>query len=217
MRRSKADAEVTRARILDAAGKLFASQGITRTRLSDVAAEASVTRGAIYWHFKDKEALIEAMMDSVSAPTNAALEALSNTRQNEALSLDMLRNVIIGAFERTNRLPALEQITRFVFRYALCAESESLTNRINVDRELAVDRLRRFIVTAQQAGLITTDISPPCAAIHIHAHIIGLFHYHLSIPAPGLSVDYVSASLDLLFKGLKPKSSATEQTNDDQS
>ncbi|MBU0539498.1 MAG: TetR/AcrR family transcriptional regulator, partial [Gammaproteobacteria bacterium] len=157
MRRSKADAEVTRARILDAAGKLFASQGITRTRLSDVAAEASVTRGAIYWHFKDKEALIEAMMDSVSAPTNAALEALSNTRQNEVLSLDMLRNVIIGAFERTNQLPALEQITRFVFRYALCKESESLTNRINVDRELAIDRLRRFIVTAQQAGLIMTD------------------------------------------------------------
>ncbi|RNL63472.1 TetR family transcriptional regulator [Zhongshania marina] len=205
MRRSKADAEVTRARILDAAGKLFASQGITRTRLTDVANEAGVTRGAIYWHFKDKEALIEAMMDSVGAPTDAALEALSNTQKHEIVSLNMLKEVIVDAFERTNQLPALEQITRFVFRYSLCNESESLTNRINSDRKLAITRLQRFINNAQKAELVRADLSAECLAIHIHTHIIGLFHHHLSAPPPRLSAEYVATSLDLLFEGIKAK------------
>ena len=198
MRRSKADAEVTRARVLDAAGKLFAIQGITRTRLTDVASEAGVTRGAIYWHFKDKEALIEAMMDSVGAPTDAALEALSNTQKHEIVSLNMLKEVIVDAFERTNQLPALEQITRFVFRYSLCNESESLTNRINSDRKLAINN-------AQKAELVRADLSAECLAIHIHTHIIGLFHHHLSAPPPRLSAEYVATSLDLLFEGIKAK------------
>ncbi|WP_339675822.1 TetR family transcriptional regulator [uncultured Zhongshania sp.] len=205
MRRSKADAEVTRARILDAAGKLFAIQGITRTRLTDIAGEAGVTRGAIYWHFKDKEDLIEAMMDSVGAPTDAALEALGNASIHETLSLDMLKNVIVDAFERTNKLAALEQITRFVFRYSLCNESESLTQRIRNDRKLATIRLQRFFNNAQTAKLIRADLNPECVAIHTHTHIIGLFHHHLSSPPPGLSTEYVAKSLDLLFDGIKTK------------
>ncbi|WP_269619283.1 TetR family transcriptional regulator [Zhongshania sp. BJYM1] len=204
MRRSKADAKVTRIRILDAAGKLFASHGIARTRLSDVATLAGVTRGAIYWHFKDKEALIEAMMDSVGAPTDAALEALSNTDNPEILSLSSLRDIIIDAFERTNQLPALEQITRFVFRYSLCNETEALTIRINRDRDLAIVRLTRFLSNAQQAGLIKSELNPHCLAIHVRTHIVGLFHHHLSTPPPGLSTEYVTASLDLLLDGLKP-------------
>ncbi|MBW2939657.1 TetR family transcriptional regulator [Zhongshania aquimaris] len=205
MRRSKADAEITRARILDAAGKLFAIQGITRTRLTDIAGEAGVTRGAIYWHFKDKEALIEAMMDSVGAPTNAALEALSNTKKNEIASLDMLRNVIVDAFKRTNELPALEQITRFIFRYSLCNESESLNKRINNDRKLALTRLQRFIRNAQQAKLIRADLEAEYLAIHMHTHIIGLFHHHLSNPSRNLTAEDVATSLDLLFEGIKVK------------
>lgn len=208
MRRSKADAEVTRARILDAAGKLFASQGITRTRLTDVASEAGVTRGAIYWHFKDKEALIEAMMDRVGAPTDAALEALSNTQQHEIASLNMLKEVVVDAFARTNQQPALEQITRFVFIYSLCNENELLTKRINRDRNLAITRLQRFFNNAQQAKLVRTDLSAECLAIHTRAHIIGLFHHHFNAPPPGLSAEYVANSLDLLFEGIKAKTHA---------
>ena len=55
MRRSKAEAEATRESLLTAAEQLFAEQGIGSTRLSDVASAAGVTRGAIYWHFKNKD------------------------------------------------------------------------------------------------------------------------------------------------------------------
>ncbi|MEX1669171.1 TetR family transcriptional regulator [Zhongshania guokunii] len=202
MRRSKADAEITRCRILEAAADQFAKQGINRTRLSDIATAAGVTRGAIYWHFCDKEALITAMIDSVSAPTEAAMMALNST-DNEELSLETLKKVVVDAFTRVYDIPASAQITRFILRYALSEEAESLKTRINNDRNIAVSRISQFIDNAQQAGLVKPELSAACIANHIRAHIIGLFHHHLSIPAPGLKPQDVAASMDLLLSGLR--------------
>ncbi|CAM3851995.1 ScbR family autoregulator-binding transcription factor [Kibdelosporangium persicum] len=50
-------AERTRATILDAAAKVFDSQGFVGASLSDILAEAGVTKGALYFHFKSKEEL----------------------------------------------------------------------------------------------------------------------------------------------------------------
>jgi len=203
MRRSKADAEITRCRILEAAADQFAKQGINRTRLSDVASAAGVTRGAIYWHFTDKEALITAMIDSVSAPTEAAMANLNNVAGGGDISLEMLKKVIVDAFTRVYNTPAAAQITRFLLRYALCEETEFLKARINNDRNIALDRISHFIGNAQQAGLIKKELSATCIAIHIRAHISGLFHHHLSTPVPGLKPEDVAASMDLLLNGLR--------------
>ncbi|RME96025.1 MAG: TetR family transcriptional regulator, partial [Alphaproteobacteria bacterium] len=53
-RKTREEAEKTRQHILDAAFTLFARQGFSRTTLQQIAAAAGVTRGAVYWHFKDK-------------------------------------------------------------------------------------------------------------------------------------------------------------------
>jgi AcrR family transcriptional regulator len=53
-RRSKADAEQTREAILAAAIEVFLERGVSRGTFEDIARTAGVTRGAIYWHFRDK-------------------------------------------------------------------------------------------------------------------------------------------------------------------
>jgi TetR/AcrR family acrAB operon transcriptional repressor len=57
MRRTKEDAQVTRKIILDAALKVFYRNGYEATSISDICAEAGVTKGALYWHFESKEVL----------------------------------------------------------------------------------------------------------------------------------------------------------------
>lgn len=56
MRRTKAEAQETREQIFRAGIKVFAEKGYAAATMSDVAREAGCTRGAIYWHFKNKEA-----------------------------------------------------------------------------------------------------------------------------------------------------------------
>src|SRR5213075_3064046 len=73
-RRTKADAEATRHQILDAAEAEFLARGVAHTTLQDVAVAAGVTRGAIYWHFEDKAALFNAMMERALLPCEAVAE-----------------------------------------------------------------------------------------------------------------------------------------------
>jgi AcrR family transcriptional regulator len=62
----------TKERILDAAEKLFAEQGLGETSLRSVIAEAGVNLAAIHYHFGSKDALVEAVVDRRIAPLNEA-------------------------------------------------------------------------------------------------------------------------------------------------
>ncbi|MDM0046927.1 TetR family transcriptional regulator [Variovorax dokdonensis] len=74
-RRTKEEALATRERLLDAAEVLFQEQGVSRTTLQQIAQACGATRGAVYWHFKDKADLFNAMMDRVTLPLEAANRA----------------------------------------------------------------------------------------------------------------------------------------------
>src|SRR3954468_22255693 len=76
VRRSKEDALATRNTLLDAAERVFLAQGVAGTSLNDIALAAGTTRGAIYWHFRDKADLFNAMMDRVVMPLQCALESV---------------------------------------------------------------------------------------------------------------------------------------------
>ena len=74
-RRTKDEAVETRNQILDAAERIFGERGVSRTSLTDIAQAADVTRGAIYWHFKDKADLFNAMMERVTLPMEVSFSS----------------------------------------------------------------------------------------------------------------------------------------------
>ena len=57
-RKRKEDAEKTRKRILASALSLFVKKGYERTTFADIAERLKMTKGAVYWHFATKEALL---------------------------------------------------------------------------------------------------------------------------------------------------------------
>lgn len=57
-----------RGHILRAAQAVFATRGYTAATLDEIAREADVTKGAIYWHFKSKEELLRAVIGDALAP-----------------------------------------------------------------------------------------------------------------------------------------------------
>jgi AcrR family transcriptional regulator len=57
-------AEETRSRILDAARLCFSRNGYDATSVSDICAEAGVTKGAFYYHFETKQALFLELLNS---------------------------------------------------------------------------------------------------------------------------------------------------------
>lgn len=59
MRKTKEDAELTKQHLLEAAFQLFLENGYDRTSLEQICSLAQVTRGAAYWHFKNKYEIFE--------------------------------------------------------------------------------------------------------------------------------------------------------------
>src|SRR5450830_2148038 len=68
VRKTKEDAAITRLRIIDAAREVFLVRGVSRTTIEQIAAQANLTRGAVYWHFNNKTELFEAMREQVFLP-----------------------------------------------------------------------------------------------------------------------------------------------------
>ncbi len=68
--------DTTRAQILRAACREFAAKAYSSVSLDDILAAAEVTKGAMYFHFRSKHALAEAIMDQRSAMTRAAIAGI---------------------------------------------------------------------------------------------------------------------------------------------
>lgn len=64
-RRTKAEAQETRAGILAAAGQLFRDLGYAPVTLEDIARQAGVTKGAVYGHFRNKEEVLFSLLEQV--------------------------------------------------------------------------------------------------------------------------------------------------------
>ena len=65
----------TRRALLDTARTLFTAQGYAATTTEEVVRRAGVTRGALYYHFRDKAAVFGAVFDEVGQEYIAALRA----------------------------------------------------------------------------------------------------------------------------------------------
>ena len=74
--------EKSRQQILDAALKLFSHKGYGATSVRDIAEEADLSKGNVYHHFPDKEAIFRALIDryfeAMSAPDFPFLQALAS-------------------------------------------------------------------------------------------------------------------------------------------
>jgi TetR/AcrR family acrAB operon transcriptional repressor len=179
MRRTKEEAERTRRRIMNAALRTFSRRGISSTTLEQVARAARVTRGAIYWHFADKQALLRAIRDEVSLPlVDRSDFTLLDTRAAEPLARverflrDLLRAV--EGDEHTRTVFALKSF-RCEYVGPLASELEVYVS----NNQRLCNALTRTYREAQRSGALLNGLSPRLAAIDTLVFLAGLLRMWL--------------------------------------
>lgn len=85
--------DLTRERIMECAKVEFLKKGFQATQLKDIVTAAKVTTGAIYRHFKDKEALFFALIEDVYHYTLGFLDMQNLTIKLELEKL--LRGILL--------------------------------------------------------------------------------------------------------------------------
>jgi TetR/AcrR family transcriptional repressor of mexAB-oprM operon len=114
MRRTKEQAELTRSAILAAAETLFLEKGVAHTSLEQIARHASVTRGAVYWHFENKAHLFHELLSQVRLPPEQMAMRLSACAEDDPLLA--LRELCIEAIENLARDPQKQRIFTILLR-----------------------------------------------------------------------------------------------------
>lgn len=92
--------------ILDAAMNVFARLGFHKARLDDIVAESGLSKGALYWYYKSKDAIIIALLERIFAGSMKDVQALVNAEGSVSERLMLLiRHAAAEIKQMTNILP----------------------------------------------------------------------------------------------------------------
>ena len=173
VRRTKEDALATRDSILDAAEQLFVKQGVSGTTLQHIATAAGVTRGAIYWHFLDKGAMFNAMMERVKMPLESAMQLLDEA--NAADPLEALRENMMCVFRFTVEDPKARRVFEIAtLKLEYVDELSAVRERRKQSQDAWMERSEGRIRAGIANGRVKAGADPYAVALGLWVIMDGL-------------------------------------------
>ncbi|MFJ4293775.1 TetR family transcriptional regulator [Cupriavidus sp. NPDC089707] len=174
VRRSRDDADATRARILASAQQLMRQRGVHCVTLDDVARAIGMTRGAVYAHFRSRAALMGALLSCAEADLADRLAPLD--RHHAGAATDVLEPALAALLDGDGMARHVSLLA-FLLQHKCGTACELCPLRVRVLR--GIDTLRNTLAVRMtepgQAGLLV-------------AHLWGLLSAHaLQLAPAGLS------------------------------
>jgi TetR/AcrR family transcriptional regulator len=191
---SSARAERTRTAILAAAEELFASRGFASTRLEDVGDAVQMTRAALFYYFKDKQSLFDAVLEYSFGPLARQLE--------QALARDdvsIARRIEHGLIAWVDAIMGRPALARLILR--LVADgTEALKHGVLSDNNQIAARFWSLYEQGRDSGELKPLHDDP---------------FHTASAVIGSTVFYVAALSFLLpqggFQPLDPQQAAAHK------
>lgn len=174
-RKTKEESEETRRLLLDAALKLFSEKGIQNTTLAAVAKEAGVTRGAIYWHFKDKADMLHALWEVVLGPLDQVYESLFAEQEKDPLDY-LLKCSTEFLLEVVNN-PKFQQVMRISMQ---SMSDQQLCEHMRCHCQNDLDNLTKVMGLARKKGILRQGLSPKTAAFCFMGYMAGILETWLN-------------------------------------
>lgn len=173
-RKTKEETQATREGILDAAESCFHEYGVARTTLEMIGARAGFTRGAVYWHFKNKTEVLAAVIERVRLPFMQDLDrAATETRDTPILDL---RSVILGSLDDLAADERLRKTMEIMLRSDSSVDSKVLADMQQEGFRDGLERMTRALRRARQLGQLKPDAAPETVARMLHATVLGVLH-----------------------------------------
>jgi len=186
----------TRRRLLDATARLLESDGVRDLRVVDIAREVGSSPATFYQYFRDVEEAVLALTAEVGEEL-APVDQLLSRSWTGAPGLDTARDMVDAfirywdehrAVLRTRNLAAQEGDLRF--RHV----------RNNSLRPIT-DHIASTVTDSQEAGLVSTEISPMAAAAALVALLERMAAFHRDLEALGITrADVVETTARILHQ-----------------
>ena len=201
-RRTREEAEQTRQALLGMALQQYALHGIHNVSLKTIAAEAGVTHGALYWHFKNREDLILALCASVSLPFEQYyLEQLQAIDQN---ALKALKSFLLeAACHIASRDQAMQVYSLFYSRRKELPPHAELHEVLSDEWQVWVGYIDRFLKQARKQKQIAKKTKQQPMAELLLSQVFGVLAVTEFMPKSTSFRDLASITIGNAIAGLE--------------
>ena len=195
--------EKTRAQILRAALKLFANAGYAATSVQQIVSAAKVSKPALYYHFRDKADLFEALVNEAHDGRFRVVQAAAAKSENIR---DQLREILIALFDyfHENR-----DLTRLAFSTAYAAPGE-VPDLCYLDKcKRNLEFIHSLIKRAQTAGELDNRFDSYELAYGFYGQTNFYITAHLLMPDFRANRKAAERVVELFFAGAARKQKNT--------
>ena len=202
--------EQRRLQILQAAQHVFARMGFHKARMDDIAHEAGVSKGTLYWYYKGKDAIIAALLDQIFS---WEMRALQEAMREDGTVAERLRRLVTGSAKHVKSLHFLAPVA-FEF-YALAGRNTQVRNALRKYYETYSRDLTRLIQEGVEAGEFLPETDPSLVARTIIALFEGLVLLWILDPDSVDLQHQAQAGLEVILNGICPRHSPDDTSSGD--
>ena len=187
----------TRRRLLDAAARVFATEGYEGATLDAVAGAAGLTKGAVYWHFQAKSDVLGALLGEYARRQRRAAQTADESEPVEPR--EALRRFLAAQLQEVYGEPEWRALLfEFVGRRGQMPDPEQWRSAVGTLPTAARDLVHRL----QSRGEVDALLDPEVVGALIAALIRGLVLAALVAPADDDGRALEAAAVSLLVRGL---------------
>lgn len=181
VRRSREEAEVTRQRLLDTALELFAEKGPDVVTMKQIALQAGVTHGAMYWHFRNKQDLLNQLYQQTELPFERHYLEQRQAVQQDALGA--LENFLLGSLRELMRQPRAQRVYRlFHYGRGRSLELAPLQKMLDAEVESWHQYLRFFLKQGRKQKQLRKKLDLDQLGMSLLTSLIGALDLWITAP-----------------------------------
>lgn len=201
MRRTKEEAAITREHLLKKALAVFSKKGYSAATLQDIASEADMTRGAIYWHFGSKAELYNTLIKEYA---DRGGQIVQQAASEGGTLMDILRRVFVRQLEIVEKdleMRALMEL--YLFKTGPVPELEQgRLQQIESGNNL-IEMLAGVMGQGIEAGLLRSDVDAKDMARAFLGFQNGLIQLWLTSPTTFSLKASANSFAEILMAGIQ--------------
>ncbi len=203
-RKTKEDANETRESILNASIEVFFKKGFANSSLEEIAEGAGVTRGAVYWHFKNKLDIFQALHDQLYKPFSEMI--LQGFEKNKDCPLKELKEICtkllsdLETDKRKNRI-----LTIFFLKCDYSGEMAEVLESQNQRKIESIKLFSEYFERAKKKDHIPAHADSQLLTLSLICYITGIAYEYLRNPKIISLKNKASSLMESFFFGIVDK------------
>ncbi|HQY53586.1 MAG TPA: TetR/AcrR family transcriptional regulator [Ignavibacteria bacterium] len=166
MKRTKIEAEETSKNILKCAVSLFIENGYDDTSIDSIAEKAGVTKGAIYWHYKDKSSILDAIIDLYDREAIDYIPKILETDVSPLMKIKFFTYSYIPEFSNKKKIANLFRMKSEITNHYRKRKSQPYAMSF-------ITKLEDLFLQAKKTGEIKKEIDEIISALTVNLIITG--------------------------------------------